>query len=217
MYTIFVAVRLSKTPLVNPAIDASIVFFTSIGFYRMLIAGTLWAMANVKVLHKLYWGKSYVDGLWSYTYTIDGEEDGKMYFGVWRFEQSLYTTSVVGFGLSDSFSVRSRIRSVTDFISNGAMREFINVRNDSMESAVDYYSRTSMFFERGKSWLGYPTRMRGKTIIYGGPRGGRVCNNVFVRHPEAKTEQDVIDEIKRNLINYGAVHPEKPMKTNRLK
>lgn len=203
VYTIVMVKLVSRRPLVNPSVDGMIVLLTSIGFYHILIELLLQVVCNVRFFLRLYWGKLFLDGLWSYAYTVDGRDnnDDKIYFGVWRFEQTLYNTCVVGFGLTDTFIVRSRVRSMTDMIKNGNMYEFINIRTDSLDPAIENYSRTSMYFELNKKrFFRYPVRMRGMTIVYGGPLSGRVYNNVFVRHESARTEEDVIEELRQK---YG--------------
>ena len=208
IYATVVAHFVSDHPIVSPIVDALIIFVTSIEFYRLLVDLTFKLVSAVPLLMKLYWGRLYVAGLWSYTYTLEGVNDDAIYFGVWRFEQTLYDTQVVGFGLTDTFGVRSRVRSVTEMISNGPGYEFVNIRTDSVASGADYYSRTNMYFELNKNKvLRYPIRMRGKTIVYGGPRNGIICNNFFIRHEAAQTEQDVIDELEQNFLKYGKVYP----------
>ncbi len=204
IYTIFVEKVILKTPIINPYADAIIVFLTSVGFYKLLINFIFLLIDRFEFFMKIYWGRLYVNGLWSYTYTIDGsdEQDNNIYFGVWRFEQSIYDTKVLGFGLSEDFIARSRVRSVTDMIHSGGMYEIVNIRSDSIDSSKEVYSLTTMFFELNpKSIFRYPTSMRGKTIIYGGPRNGYVCNNIFTKHESAGTEGDVVEELK---MKFGA-------------
>ena len=209
LYTITVVKFVSQHPVVNPWVDSLFVFLTSVGFYQLLIDFMFRLVGAVPLLLRLYWGRLYVHGLWSYTYTLDGKDDDTIYFGVWRFEQTLYDTQVVGFGLTKDFRARSRVRSATDMINNGSMYEVINIRVDSVDSARDFYSRTSMYFELNRNRLfRYPVRMRGHTVVYGGPLNGRICNNVFIRHESAQTEEDVIQELKRNYLQCGRVHPE---------
>ncbi len=208
IYATVAAHFVSDHSIVNPVVDALLIFVTSLEFYRLLIDLTFKLVCAVPLLMKLYWGRLYVEGLWSYTYTLEGGTDGHIYFGVWRFEQTLYDIRVVGFGLSDSFEVRSRVRSATEMISNGPLHEIVNIRTDSIDPGTDYYSRTTMYFEPNKNKvIRYPIRMRGKSIVYGGPRTGFICNNLFIRHEAAQTEQDVIDELEQNFLKYGRVHP----------
>lgn len=207
-YAMVVSKVLSSNPLVNPVIDGVIIFVSAIELHRLLVDLLFRLVPGMRALMKLYWGRMYVDGLWSYTYTLDGADDGKIYFGVWRFDQTLYSTRVVGFGLSENFIPRSRVRSVSEIMGDGHVYEFVNIRTDSVDPGVEYYSRTAMYFELNKNrFFRYPTRMRGRTIVYGGPLSGRICNNLFIRHELARTEQDVIDDLEENFHKYGSVHP----------
>jgi hypothetical protein len=206
-YAIIAGKLVSNRPVVNPLVDSALVFLTSIGFYQILVEVLFEIVGKFGSLLKIYWGSLYLHGLWSYTYTIDGADgnDDKVFFGIWRFEQTLYDTRIVGFGLTDKFIARSRVRSVTEMIANGVMYEFINVRSDSIDPSRDVYSRTSMYFELNKNWFfRYPTRMRGQTMVYGGPFNGRVYNNVFVKHESARTEEDVIADLKRKPSSHDS-------------
>ncbi|HMG46576.1 MAG TPA: hypothetical protein VK614_03850 [Allosphingosinicella sp.] len=208
-YTGLASSFIAKQTVVDPFIDAAFVFLTSVGFYHIVIDIIYTAVGSIRPLLFLYWGKEYVDGLWAYSYTIEGDTTNTIYFGLWRFEQDLYETKVIGFGLSDEFTARSRVRSVSDIMRDGSQCEFLNIRSDSVEPSGDYYSRTLMYFEFSRRFLfKYPVRMRGKTVMYGGPRNGLVTNNYFIRHPKARTEQDVIDELRASFETSGVIHPE---------
>jgi hypothetical protein len=209
-YAFFALKFVSERTIVNPTVDFIFVYVTSVGFYQFIINLIYGAVAASPFLMRLYWGRLHVSGLWSYVYTLDGlPPDNTIYFGVWRFDQDLYRTKVVGFGLTDSFKVRSHVRSVTDMIEIGGVYQVVNIRSDSVDSQSEYYSRTTMFFELSRDKvLRRPARMRGKTFVYGGPLSGRICNNSFIRHEGARTEQDVIDELMANLKAYGQVHPD---------
>lgn len=207
-YAILATRYVEQIQLATPIIEAALVYVTSAGFYRLIIGVFFRVVEMSPFLMKLYWGQLYLEGLWSYTYTLENSDDATVYFGVWRIEQTVYETSVVGFGLTPEYQARSHVHSVSGLLKNGAVFEFVNIRSDSVDSSVEYYSRTTMFFEhcRGKV-IRYPIRVRGKTIVYGGPLSGRICNNLFVRHENARTEQDVINELRANLENEGLVHP----------
>lgn len=195
-----------EEPIFGPLGDSFVVFLTSVGFYMMIVSAIFNIIDYIPFLQKFYWGSLYVSGLWSYVYTIEGDKEEIVYFGVWKFQQTLYDTSVVGFGLTEKFTVRSRVRSASDMIKNGNMYEFINIRSDSVGSANEYYSRTSMFFELNKNLLlRYPVRMRGQTMIYGGPLNGRICNNLFVKHEGAKTEEDVIEALRKIYAKHKRI------------
>lgn len=208
-YAIGMAKFVSQKPLVNPVFDYIIVFLTSVSFHEILRNVILILVGKIRLLQKIYWGKAFLDGFWSYTYTVNDPSDTNIYFGVWRFEQTLFETKVVGFGLNNDFTVRSRVRSVTDLIKYVNRYEVINIRTDHIANAVDYYSRTSMYFELNKdTFFRHPIRMRGETVVYGGPLNGRICNNFFLKHNSAKTEEDVINDLKDNFKRYGKIYPD---------
>src|SRR4051812_45230143 len=95
-YTVVVATYVAKHPVVTPVIDGILIFVSSVELYRLLVDLLFKAIATVPLLLRLYWGRLYVDGLWSYTYTLDSDEPGIVYFGVWKFEQNLFDTTVTG-------------------------------------------------------------------------------------------------------------------------
>lgn len=209
-YAFYALNFVSKKTIVSPAVDFIFVYVTSVGFYQFIVNLIYRSVAASPILMRLYWGRLHISGLWSYVYTLEGTPvDQTVYFGVWRFEQDLYKTRVVGFGLADNFRPRSQVRSVTDIVENGGGYEVINIRSDSVDSRSEYYSKTTMFFELDRRKIfRHPVRMRGRTFVYGGPLTGRICNNSFIRHESARTEQDVIDELRANLQKFGQVHPE---------
>jgi len=208
-YALAAVQLVSKKTIVSPVVDAIFVYVTSAGFYKLIVDVLFRAVASSQILMRIYWGRLHIAGLWSYVYTVDGSPDKTIFFGVWRFEQNLYGTLVVGFGLTDDFQVRSHVRSVTDLLENGKVCELVNVRTDSVDSRSEYYSRTTMFFELSRSRMfRRPDRMRGKTYVYGGPLTGRICTNSFLRHNDARTEQDVIKKIRANVQSHGQIHPD---------
>lgn len=198
----------SRTVVSGP-VDFIFVYVTSAGFYQLIVEVIFKTVESSSKLMRLYWGHLHVAGLWSYVYTVEGDASGTVYFGVWRFNQDLHRTSVVGFGLTALFKVRSHVRSVTNMVENDHVCEVVNIRSDSVDAASEYYSRTTMFFEQSPDrFLAHPSRMRGKTFVYGGPLTGRVCNNSFLRHETARTEQDVIDILHANMQTHGEIHPD---------
>lgn len=48
------------------------------------------------LLLKLFWGKLYIKGFWSYTYIVDGKKK----YGAWYIDQDLDSITIKGFGLS---------------------------------------------------------------------------------------------------------------------
>ena len=193
------------SPIIGQVPDLIFVYLSSIGFYQLLIKITSFAIEKNRFFLKLYWGKMYVDGFWSYYYTIDCDDDkDQVYMGVWKFEQDLYATRVVGFGLDDKLRVRSRVRSLTDLHVNDGMYYVVNARSDANTLAQESLSKTTMFFELGSgTFAPIPMVMRGTTIMFGGPRDGCVCNNYFRRHIDARTEEDVIARMRSSANSDG--------------
>lgn len=187
-----------KGVIVSPLVDFLFIYVTSAGLYRGIVGLIHQAVESSRILLRLYWGSMYVDGLWSYVYTVDGTDGSEDFFGIWRFRQTLFGTSVVGFGLTNDFRIRSRVRSLTDLVEQHLQLEVVNVRTDSIDKgAGEYYSRTTMYFEtERRGLLRLPTRMSGKTFVYGGPLTGRICSNTFTRHMNVDTEHELIELLK---------------------
>ena len=201
-YTVFVVKFLSTRTIVNPLVDHIVVFLTSVGFYQIIIDVLYRIVCGSKTALKLYWGREFLDGLWYYHYVREGKDadPNKVYFGVWRFEQDLFRTKVSGIGLNDAFVVRSRVRSITDLIEVNGAHEIFNIRTDNAAPDRDFYSRSSMSFDKnGNSWLNCPVKIRGKTIIYGGVLTGDTHVDVYVKCESAKTEDDAIVMLKEHL------------------
>lgn len=197
--------------VVNPAVDLAFIYVTSAGLYLAIVKAILAAVSNSSLLLRLYWGRRYVDGLWSYVYTIDGDESGTKHFGIWRFRQDLYRTTVVGFGLTDDFEIRSRVRSLTDLVEHNLEMEVVNVRTDSIDSKTENYSRTTMYFEvPRKGFMKVPNRMTGKTFVYGGPLTGRICSNTFYRQTDVATEEELIERLKSAAVESRDITPAHP-------
>lgn len=202
LYTVLVLKFLATRVFVNPFIDSLAAYLTSIGFYQILIDVLYGIVANNKLALKLYWGRQFVDGLWFYTYFREGPDTdpNKVYFGIWRFEQDLYSTKVFGIGLNDNFLVRSRVRSITDMVENNGAYEIFNIRTDNAAPDRDFYSRSSMLFDTNqRNWLNYPVKIRSETIIYGGVLSGNVHIDVFTKCESAKTEDEAIVLLQKHL------------------
>ena len=206
IYAVWISRVLASRTFVNPYIDAFLSFISSISFYQFIVRIFYKLIGKIPFLMRIYWGSQYIAGFWSYWYVLEGDASKEIHFGIWQIEQDLYRTSVVGFGLSDDYKIRSNVRSVTDFIDTDHCLEVINRRCDIQDSSREVYSRTTMFFElEPKGILRVPYRMKGKTYVYGGPRNESVCNNSFIKHSKAKTAQEVIEDIRSNINKYGTV------------
>lgn len=205
-YGVAIAHVLASRTFLNPAVDALIAYITSVSFYQFIIKIICKFVEKIPILMRLYWGKNYVDGIWAYWYVLEDSGSQEVHFGIWQIQQDLYKTSVIGFGLTKDYSIRSNVRSVTDFMDMGHCLEVINRRTDIADSSKEVYSRTTMFFELdSKGIIKSPYRMKGKTYVYGGPRNESVCNNSFLKLKTAKTAQEAIEFIRNNIITYGTI------------
>lgn len=179
-------------------------FVIAIVFSKFLF----WFVEKNKFLLRLYWGPLYLDGLWSYTYTLVGSDPenpsgNKSYFGIWRFTQTLLTTKVNGFGLTEDFEPRSHVESLSQLFENNGHVEIFNRRTDSVDPERTFFSKTSMDLDlRTNSIFEYPKTFVSRTIIFGGVLTGNLHEDIFFKHEHALTEADVISEIK-NKINLN--------------
>lgn len=205
-YSVGIMHFLATKTFINPYIDALVAYITSVSFYQFIVRVICKIVEKIPVLMKIYWGEHYFAGFWSYWYVLENDETKKVHFGIWEIEQDLYHTSVIGFGLSDNYEVRSNVRSVTDFIEMDNGFEVINKRCDVQDSTKEVFSKTTMFFElESKGIFKSPYRMKGKTYVYGGPRNENICNNSFLKYKDAKSVQEVIEEIRNNINVYGTI------------
>jgi len=206
VYTVTVQRFILTNPIISPFIDSLVVFLTSIGVYRIIVYA-LHALSRVSPsLLQLYWGRQYLAGLWSYAYI----RDGQVFLGVWRIEQDLYDTQIIGFGVDQAFATRSGVRSVTDLIHNNGAFEVVVLRTDKMEPDREYYSKTVLVPDRPTRKIWYlpacPCKIRGRTTIYGGPLTGTVHTGiVFTKHENAQTEEDVLQYLRSQERELGSV------------
>lgn len=155
-------------------------------------------------LLKLFWGRLYIKGFWSYTYVVDGERK----FGAWCIDQDLDTITIKGFGLTKEGDRRSDVQSMTSLIKRGNDFEVINMRRDISSSGewedIFYYSKTTLHLQQRSTFMNicaYPLQMDGNTIIYGGKLSGKKHTQLtFTKHLNAKTEHD-IEVIVKALMN----------------
>jgi hypothetical protein len=159
---------------------------------------------NFDLLLKLFWGKLYIKGYWSYTYIVGGE----VRYGAWCIDQDIDGIKVKGFGITKEGIRRSDVQSLTSLLVRGNDYEVVNMRrdvdNDGSLSDLFYYSKTALHFQQRDTFLNlfnYPLRMDGTTYIYGGTSSGIIHTNlVFVKHKKAKDEHD-IEEIVKKMIS----------------
>jgi hypothetical protein len=155
-------------------------------------------------LLKLFWGKMYIKGFWSYTYMINNEKK----YGIWCIDQDIDTITIKGFGITQDGVRRSDVQSLTSLIVRGNDYEVVNMRKDiSTEGVMSdtfYYSKTTLHLQQRNTVLNlfnYPLKMDGVTYIYGSYLSGNIHQRlVFTKHRDAKDEHD-IEEIVKNMIH----------------
>lgn len=155
-------------------------------------------------LLKLFLGKLYIKGFWSYTYIVDGEKK----YGAWCIDQTLDSITIKGFGLTKEGIRRSDVQSMTSLIRRGNDYEVINMRRDISDTGeltdIFYYSKTTLHLQHRITFLNlcaYPLRMDGNTIVYGGQLSGKTHNQlIFIKHKDAKNEHD-IEEVVKTMMN----------------
>lgn len=171
-------------------------FLTSLAFYELLLLFLYTSISRNDTLLRLFWGKIYLKGLWSYSYTLDNVQ----YKGIWRIDQDLFETKVVGYGIDNTGKPRSDVRSVSDLYERRQSYEIINIRKDKVQIQKENFSRTELFpdYKRRRQFFSfdYPTKMRAITTIYGGVLSDKVHTDVyFVKHENARSEEDVVQEL----------------------
>ena len=154
-------------------------------------------------LLKLYWGKEYIKGYWSYTYVINNEKK----YGAWCIDQDIESITIKGFGLTAEGIRRSDVQSLTSLIPRGNDFEVVNMRRDISADGIMsdsfYYSKTTLHLQQRNTFMNlfdYPLFMDGVTYIYGGEFSGNIHQQlVFKKHRDAKNEHD-IEEIVKSMI-----------------
>lgn len=193
LVVLFLALKLSN---VLPAIKDSAWFIpvsmlTATGSYVFLIRILLFFVGHSGLLLRFYWGKLYLQGYWSYEYT----RGNKIFFGIWRFEQDLDSTHVIGSGLNDRFVPRTIVRSVSPLIEDQGAYWVLNVRTELDTTSgliTPVYSKTTLILDSAR-WFSPVTTMRATTEIYGGTSSGHLHADVlFHKHVKAKSDEDVI-------------------------
>lgn len=197
VYTIWVTKIFLATD--NQYFYTMISFLTSIGFYELLIKIIYFFVGKFEILRKMYWGNLYLDGLWYYTYTLNGEKR----YGYWKISQDLYSVKVIGCGFNKDGTPRSDVQSVTDLIKNDNSYEIVNKRRDDIantEYDTYFFSKTTLILNNPpkKKWslIKYSMEMHGATIIYGGKLSGVEHRDVmFVKKEDVATETELIQYV----------------------
>lgn len=170
----------------------TLVLVTAKGLFDALICAVYFAIRTSQTLLRLYWGKYYLQGLWSYEYFLGDAR----FVGIWRIDQDLDNVRVVGSGLDENYRVRTIVRSISPLIEETNAYFVINDRTE-LTTNSHVYSKTTLIVDRPRTRLGQPLTMRATTEVFGGPSSGQVHPNViFTRRPDAETEQEVIDALR---------------------
>lgn len=195
---------LEKHTNIPTPVNWIIVFFLSStihGFMYWLLSKMI---NHFELLLKIYWGKTYIKGYWSYSYIVDGEKK----YGAWCIDQDVDGIRVKGFGLTKEGVRRSDVQSLTSLIERGNDYEIVNMRrdisNDGVLSDAFYYSKTSLHMQQRDTFMNlfnYPLRMDGTTYVYGGEFSGTIHTQLeFKKHTDAKNEHDIEDIVKDLIV-----------------
>ncbi len=117
---------LSKYPNVPFIIGLIITFLVSISIHEFLFWLITKLINHFEPLLKLYWGKMYIKGYWSYTYIVNNKKK----YGAWCIEQDMDSITIKGFGLTAEGIRRSDVQSLTSLIPRGNDFEVVNMRRD---------------------------------------------------------------------------------------
>jgi hypothetical protein len=147
-----------------------------------------------------YWGDLFIDGIWAYTYELDG----KRRIGIWQIDQDLYGIKFFGFGLNDDFSIRSKVRSISQLLDSAGAFEIITIRRDLQDPMNEYFTRTIMWVDNGKRRSFRPkpaVTIRATSTIYGGQLSGISHPNVVAtKISSALTVSDAIELLKSGSL-----------------
>ena len=206
---LFFALKISQ---ILPGLQSSIWYIpvsmlTATGFYVFAIRAIFFTVARSELLLRIYWGRLFLSGYWSYEYT----RDGKNYFGFWRFEQDLDHIRVIGSGLNERFLPRTIVRSVSPLIEDQGAYWVLNARTelDSESGPITLvYSKTTLILDSPKGFKPVIT-MRATTEIYGGSSSGHLHPDVlFRKHVKAKSDEEVIADLRKKYQGHQYSSPE---------
>lgn len=190
LLVVFLALQASS---LFPALDESpliqaVVILSSKGIYELLVALIFWCIRSSATLMHWYWGRLYLNGLWSYEYSLNH----KIYFGVWDISQDTDGLQVVGNGLDDEFRVRTIVRSVSPLIEEQGGYFVLNARNELSNDNARVFSKTTLLLDHPNRPWQLVMSMRATTEVFGGPSDRQLhANVVFTRHPKATSVEDV--------------------------
>jgi hypothetical protein len=203
LLTIFLALNLKEW---LPNFENQIFFIilsliSAKGFYELVIGLIFYIISHNNFCMRLYWGKLYLAGYWTYAY----EREGKKFIGIWQITQDLTSTYVVGSGLNNDFSTRTIVCSVSPLLSKQGVYFFINERSELNEETGfinNVYSKTTLILDNSNSIFSEMKTVRATTEIYGGKSNAHIHQNVvFHKHTKIKSQQELIDKLKTGDIN----------------
>jgi hypothetical protein len=175
---------------------------TATGFHEFLMRAMFFFVSHSESLKRIYWGKLYLSGYWSYEYT----KENKIFFGIWRFEQDLDGIHVIGMGLSENCVPRTIVRSVSPLIEDQGLHWILNIRTEldsPTAPLLPVYSKTTLILDSPKGW-GPVVTMRATTEIFGGASTGQLHPDViFRKHLDARSDEDVIMSLKKKYELKG--------------
>lgn len=184
-------------------VNLIITFLISASIHQFLFWLFTKLVNHFEPLLKIYWGKTYIKGYWSYVYILNGEKK----YGAWCIDQDVDTVTIKGFGITADGIRRSDVQSLTSLIPRGNDYEVVNMRRDiSVDGVMSdsfYYSKTTLHLQQRNTFMNffnYPLIMDGATYIYGGALSGNIHQQlVFKKHREAKDEHE-IEEIVKSMM-----------------
>lgn len=194
---------LAKQENIPIILNLFITFLISVTIHEFMFWFFTKMINHFEFLLKLYWGKTYIKGYWSYTYIINGEKK----YGVWCIDQDINSITIKGFGLTRDGIRRSDVQSLTSLITRGNDYEVVNMRRDISDNGIMsddfYYSKTTLHLQQRDTFLNlcnYPLIMDGMTQIYGGSLSGNTHTQlVFTKHRDAKDEHAVEEIVKKMM------------------
>jgi len=199
LVTVFLAIQLESwfPNITNRPLFIAISLLTAKGFYELVVKLIFFLISHTSFFMKIYWGKIYLNGYWSYEYT----REGKKYFGIWQITQDLTSTYIVGSGLNEDYSVRTIVRSVSPLLKEQGVYFVLNVRSElSSETGfiANVYSKTTLILDEPNKWWVATNAMRATTEIYGGNSNAHIHSNVvFKKHKRIKSHEELISKLSQ--------------------
>ncbi len=170
------------------AADQAIAYLSSVGFYGIVHRVLYWLINGNEWLLKLFWGRDYLKGVWTYSYA---SPTGRR-TGIWVIDQNVHNTTISGRGV-DNGKTRSEFVSIGPPIERLGRKEIIFERSEADAPQSKHFSRTVLIVEdsyHGWFWS-FPVRMRASSVFFGLPSNpsGHV-DVTLLKEIDAETEFD---------------------------